>query len=176
MSYKPTPGTIPHRVIEHLKTLPPGTELSTGVLADFVGQPKASMAACLNAPRSHGALRSRKHPEGYMLWSLGDGVPLPRPEDYDPNLEAKQVVVPAPSLFEERKPRPLEPRQAAPEAPAPAPTPSPTPAPSAPKAEPARAKFGIYSDGTFCVQRGQDAIWLNTSETADLMRFLGARS
>lgn len=164
MSYKPTPGTIPHRVIEHLKTLPPGTELSTAVLADFVGQPKSSMASCLSLPRDHGALKSRKHPAGYMMWSLGDSTPAPKPDDYDKTLESKQVVVPAVSpSYAPNPPRKDNVTQVQ--------RPEPQPDP-----DPNRALFGLYSDNTFCVQRDQDAIWLTASEYNELRDFILNRS
>ena len=35
-----------------------------------------------------------------------------------------------------------------------------------------RAKFGVYSDNTFCIQRGTDAIWLYPEEFHELAEFI----
>ena len=116
-------------------------------------------------------LKSRKHPGGFSMWSLGDGVPEPKPHDYEPDEPLRRK-------FDERKPRPMVPSKPPVYTP---PAPTPAPAPKAAEPEPVaepdtdRAKFGVYSDGTFCVQRGAEAIWLTASETTELMRFLGAR-
>jgi hypothetical protein len=142
--YVPQPGTIPHRVISHLKTMPPGTELSSAVLADAISQPRGIIASCLNAPRKHGALSSRMK-NGLMVWRLGNGVPEPMPPDYEPD-------------------EPLVTKSAG--------KPNPAPQPSAWRADQAAATFGIYSDGTFCVQRGTEAIWLDPMETKKLAEFI----
>lgn len=174
--YVPQPGTIPHKVVEHLKTQPPGTELSTSELAELIGQPRNSMAACLNSPRNHGALKSRKLDTGVFVWSLGDGTPPPKPDDYVPDeplhRKAPDVQPKPASPFELRKPRGMNPREtpAGPPSPAPAPRPAPMP-----KQDRDRAKFGVYSDNTFCIQRGTDAIWLTPEEFKDLAEFIAEK-
>lgn len=180
--YIPQPGTIPHKVIEHLKALPAGTEMSTAVLADVIGQPRNSMAACLNSPRNNGALKSRRAENGVFFWSLGDGNPLPPPEDHEPDEPLRRpapAVVPKPaSPFDLRQPRPIKPR----DTPAPASQAEPVihrsePAPAlAPAPAGDRAKFGVYSDNTFCIQRGTDAIWLEPEEFQELAEFIGKTS
>jgi hypothetical protein len=178
-SYTTQPGTVPHRVIEHLKAQPPGTELSTAELAEAVGQPAGSMNGFLSSPRNHGALHAEKK-HGLLFWSLGDGAPLAPPADREPD-EPLRPVPKTPkktaSLFDVRQPRDIKPSKAAapviePGIPIPivrivpaVPQPAPTPAAD-------RAKFGAYSDGTFCIQRGTDTIWLSASEAKELAEFV----
>lgn len=178
--YSPQPGTIPHRVIEHLKTLPPGTELASAVLAEIIGQETRQMAACLVYPRKHGVLVMRQHEDGNHVWSLGNGMPTPPPEDNEPD----EPLHPVPKMpkkpaspFDLRKPRTLVARDAArTRGKDPQPVQAQAAAPvTHTEPDTNRAKYGIYSDGTFCVQRGVDAIWLTPSETEELGRFLQFR-
>lgn len=89
--YIPQPGTIPFRVIEHLKTLPKGSEISTPDLCealdlDLTGPFRAYMEGALR----NGALKSTVKPRGsrnVAHWSLGDGVPMPQPEPEEEALE-----------------------------------------------------------------------------------------
>lgn len=77
MTYKTQPGTIPHRAVEYLRTLPPGTEVSTATLADAVGhEGDTNLAPFLLAAVKHGAIvpRKVKGVRSYF-WSLGDGTP-----------------------------------------------------------------------------------------------------
>lgn len=72
MSYVPRPGTVPARVIEHLRSLPPGTELTTKQLADAVETD--GVAAYLQVVAAHGLLVRRKEGAGPTCpayWRLG---------------------------------------------------------------------------------------------------------
>jgi hypothetical protein len=84
--YTPQPGTIPARVIKHLQTLPPGTFVSTAALSELLDIQLYSVASSLAHPRSMGVVVSR-HTESNrraLEWALGDGKPLPLPDDYEP--------------------------------------------------------------------------------------------
>lgn len=86
MAYETQPGTIPHRAVEHLKTLAAGTELSTAELAEALDVEPGTLIPCLAAPRKHGVLTIRKvEGERSMRWRLGDGTPEPLPPDYEPD-------------------------------------------------------------------------------------------
>lgn len=92
MSYEPQPGTIPHRAIEHLKTLPAGAEISTAVFCGGLGQSTNNFPAVMRPAVDGGAVRSRRKPGtgGNLLWwSLGDGTHVKREEEPDSEDEAK---------------------------------------------------------------------------------------
>lgn len=79
MAYATQPGTFPHRVVQFLKTKPPGFEISSADLAEAMDFERYAVIPCLVSPRKHGALAVRKV-EGVvggvcLLWRLGDGVP-----------------------------------------------------------------------------------------------------
>lgn len=76
--YAPTPGSVSHRVIEHLRTLGPGAEMPTAQLAICANFDSKQAAAFLAAALKAGALARRKEPKGrQMLWRVGNGEPLP---------------------------------------------------------------------------------------------------
>ena len=77
MSYTPMPGTIAFRVIEILKKLPPGTNLSSAALSEELGQPADyQLHPVLQVARKKGAIKAFR-PVGarFTQWSLGDGTP-----------------------------------------------------------------------------------------------------
>lgn len=167
-SYIPQPGTIPHRAIEHLRTLGPGAQLSTAALANDLDQPTESLTASLAVPRKRGALRAEKGANGRsMMWSLGDGTPEQPPHDYEDD-------------------RPLKTRASAPVAkwqssvfdvvapPAAPPDPADH---SASEPEPStrgRFRYAYHSDGTLLVVKGTASIHLGAIEARELFAF-GAR-
>jgi hypothetical protein len=101
MAYDPPPGTIQARVIDHLRSLPPGTQLRTAELVAAVGLelgPNASLHNYMTTAIKHGAVVQHPDPTDRrrMLWWLGDGTPperqLPegeRAEDDDAPLERR---------------------------------------------------------------------------------------
>lgn len=93
MIYQPQPGSIPYRVIQHLETLPEGTELSTAELNEFLGQPAdLSLAPFLQNARKGGLLESRvPRGERASMWKLA-GSSLDSNEDDMPMI---QRTVPA---------------------------------------------------------------------------------
>lgn len=92
MTYQPQPGTVPYRVITWLKLQPKGAEFPSAVIAEELGIIPSHIPASLDVPAKHGAIARRK--EGNLiLWSLGDGTPLPQPFD----LERDEPLNPLPS-------------------------------------------------------------------------------
>lgn len=87
MTHTTQPGTLPHRVVAHLRTLPPGTKVPTPVLAEALGCDAPSLSMLLETPRKHGVLAAeRATTQGRpLLWSLGDGNPAgPAGDDEQP--------------------------------------------------------------------------------------------
>lgn len=173
MSYTPIRGTIPWRVIEFLKLQPRGMEFSSAALAEAIGHDGASIAVCLTTALEHGALKGEKRvpPLGGQktyFWSLGDGTPLPKPSDYEPD---------------EPLPR-RNPSKPTAQALAPAATPSAADAVVKPKdpAKPSKAQavatlnravFGWFSDGCLVIrQQGAADVQLSQEETDDLVKFI----
>ena len=87
MTYTTTPGTIPHRVVEHLKAQPSGTSISTCELADALGVEKYGITTTLQTAVRAGVLKSQSKPgdKRLLYWSLGDGVAQPPSADPDDN-------------------------------------------------------------------------------------------
>lgn len=81
-TYNVQPGTFPARVVAHLQALPPGTELSSAVLADELGQPGANIPSMLDYARQHGVLKARRYGR-ILFWSLGDGTPAVQQRDQE---------------------------------------------------------------------------------------------
>ncbi len=96
-TYTPLPGTIPARVIAHLKTLPAGSELPTAALCEEIGQTATSgFGACVARALQAGLMAVRKAPDsGLLYWSLGDGEPqAPATQDIQ---EPEDAPSPAPA-------------------------------------------------------------------------------
>lgn len=65
------PGTVARAAIQYLMTLPPGTELPSGTLAEAIGHSPDGIGAYLTPSATAGLLNRRKTPNGFALWSLG---------------------------------------------------------------------------------------------------------
>lgn len=173
MNYLTQPGTIPHLAIEHLRTLPPGTKLSTAELAEAIGHDKAILAACLRSPRDHGAVCSEQIPgsPAHRWW-------IPTEQDAKkPEPTPEPIQGPAPA----RKPRPKP-------APKPEPAIKPEPQPEPPKPqpvdlqpqkvvpseliEPTGLRFGVFDDGSMLIDDGIAVIALDKQEARRLARFI----
>lgn len=98
-AYVPQPGTIPARAVDYLRTLAAGIEVPTAVLGEALDQPSSTIYVCLEAAVNSGLVRKRrKDGERFMLWSIGDGVPISRarPVDDEPDDHPiEQRIVPA---------------------------------------------------------------------------------
>ena len=94
MTYHTQPGTIPHRVVEHLKTLPRDSKMSSAELFDALGMENAggSMNAFLSTAIAAGIIKSEPDPNDRRrsLFSLGDGVPEEPPHDFEPDEPLKR--------------------------------------------------------------------------------------
>lgn len=71
-TYTPQPGTIPARAVAFLQTLPPGTEMQSGPLADALGVGISGFGSWLDYAVRNGAISCVKR-EGRLYWSLGRG-------------------------------------------------------------------------------------------------------
>jgi len=82
MTYESQPGTIPHRLILHLQSLPEGTELSAAESAKVLELESARglRKACEPAVR-HGALSIRIAGPRLSWYRLGDGAMQSEQED-----------------------------------------------------------------------------------------------
>jgi hypothetical protein len=67
------PGTVAHSAVEHLRTLPVGTELSSHALASAIGQYTEGFGRFL-APSLRAGLLARRKAAGIALWSLGSNA------------------------------------------------------------------------------------------------------
>ena len=109
MTYVPQPGTVPHRVITWLKLQPIGAEFPSAVIAEELGIIPSHIPSSLEVPAKHGAIAKRK--EGALImWSLGNGVPQPKPADYEPDVPLEQLP-PIKRRPERQKPKVAKPMQ-----------------------------------------------------------------
>ena len=151
MSYNPPKGTIPYRVIEFLKLQQSGSSYSSAELAEAIGHEGANISVYLKAAIEHGAIAvERRAAKGCATiklnyFSLGDGVPLPKPEDdeeYDTTPPAPQMST-KPTLTQR------------------------------PATQGRSLVFGYFSDGTLVIRQpdGKE-ILLSQEETKSLVKFL----
>lgn len=162
MTYETTPGTLPHRALEYLKSRPPGTELSTAVFADIMGADIAgfstTMANCLRA----GLMKATTKPGNRRLlyWSLGDGVPPSAQAGEEDESPPQQTIVPAsPGKWD---------------ASLPASTPIP-PAPTGSLHKPKPLRVAEFSDGTMVLEKDGQTMSLDKQETTLLIAFVERR-
>ena len=64
------PGTVAYAAVAYLRTLKPGTELSTAALASCVGQPTSGFGTLLQ-PAVKAELLNKRMQSGLLMWSLG---------------------------------------------------------------------------------------------------------
>lgn len=196
--YDPPKGSLAYRIIEYMKTLPPGKQIASGPLAEAMGQPSSAVITALLKPEAHG-LVVKERVDGFYRWRLGDGVPLNPDAERDP-LPPRQIITRA----SPGKPEPLDkPKVAAPGKPKPAPAPEPLPEPVKRPAAPAAApqapfqgvdmdavarpkepepvktenrplRFGWWNDGEVTMIKGDSTITLTPDESRKLLLFLSA--
>lgn len=172
MTYQTQPGTLPHRVVQHLNSLPPGTVMTTVELCEALDAEPAgfstSMANCVRM----GVLKRYITPSNRRLlaWSLGDGVPPP--EDAEPELApiapprrqlanvVNTLVVQPPKTDKPIAPRHYRGR------------PAKTDAGTAAATD---FRAALWTDGTLQIWRGEDLVLLTAREAAQLRQLLGAR-
>lgn len=76
-TYTPHPGTLPDKALQYLRTLPPGTWVSTAVINEAIGQdPTYQLSAALSRARYTGLVTCRRAKNApFFEWTLGDGTP-----------------------------------------------------------------------------------------------------
>lgn len=164
--YEPLPGSIPDRIIRHLKQHPAGTELATAVLAELVGQPPSAICPILKPARDHGVLQARRLPNhgNNLFWSLGSADKV---ED-----EAEEGSAAAPPAL-----------PAAPETAQPAPhlrKPGGKKTPAGPQSAgqglidgPVRGFCcALFSDGRLVLETPGQSMTLSADQTRELVRYL----
>lgn len=72
-AYIPQPGTIPARALAWFDDQPPNAEVTTGVLAEALGQPMASIITSLETAVQKGMLRREKR-DGRLFWRRGTAI------------------------------------------------------------------------------------------------------
>lgn len=175
-AYEPQPWSIPYRVIEFLKTQPPGKQFAVAVIAEHLDQRRDAILPCLEAPIKHGVIRKEKI-DGIVKLSLGDGTPLPETDDNE--LPVSQMITPATKWGGET------PEQT----PAPAPNPAPKPkatkrttssgididrAHAAKKDKPVDPGFSFtyHSAGTLTVSKDGQQVTLTMDECTTISRLV----
>lgn len=183
MTYTTQPGTLPHRVVEHLRSLPPGAKVSTPDLVVLLDADPSCLAASLASPRKHGLLvaEQAKTMGRPMLWSLGTGAAQPAVADADPPVRsvkrAEVAEVPRVPLFPTvavAKPAPAETKAAprateAPQAETKA-TKSETPA----AAEPAKVavRAAVWSSGELAIETADETFVFDKTVAREVIAFL----
>lgn len=166
MTYIPQPGTIPARVLAHLKDLPPRTELMSSVLLDAIGQPPefegftSCMRACVDAGLIIKRLEGRR-----AFWRLPTA-----PEDLikaQPplgNIE-QQVTLQDHTAIDDAEPdnRPRASKT---------PTRKVAKAQAERQAEPDAFACGLFSDGRLVLEMPERTVLLKPEWTSKLMAFL----
>lgn len=169
--YEPVPGTIPHQVIKHLESMPPGTKLTSAELIESMGQTQTQLvnlgSLMVTAVREGWVKKQPKPMSRLVLWSLGDRKPLQQAdatsvEDDDddtrdlagptptPNLAVASVFAMARSTEVEAKP-------------------ADTAAPQA-----SRFRCALFNDGTLYIHSNGVEHTLPTEHTRQLLRYLDA--
>ncbi len=175
ITYAPRAGSAPALVIEHLQGLSPGAELPTAVLAEAVDIESACLPSCLEYAVKHGMLAREKRGTR-LYWRLGNGVPLPVPDDDDP---PRQRVVKTEGAALPDLPRWPGLDTLPPPAPAPKKR-GPKPGTGAMQLVPrcgdavgsAVLRIALWSDGQFVIERGSERIEFTRHETQQIVGYL----
>lgn len=167
--YEPVAGTIPHKVIQHLESLPPGTKLTTGQLIEALGQTHVTnLSSVLIPPVKAGWIKREPKPySNQVLWSLGDRTPINQ-QPTDPDDDTSDLAGPMPtpnlaaaSVFTLAKP-------AATTAPTPTTAAQPSPAPD--------FRCALYNDGQLYIKSNGTEHTLPTDHTRLLVHYLESMS
>lgn len=174
--YVPQPGTIPHRVIQYLQRLAPGTGIANAPLADELDIVANSITACMQPALHHGLVK-RERIDGIIHWKLGDGTPAPAAPDADedPEMASKIVITPAAAAAKAASNDKLaqrlekaikrdtrceaEPTELGIQIPLELPDPEPV--------------FGAFSDGSLSIEQGGTFLRLGEKQAQALQAFMG---
>lgn len=129
MAYNPPKNTIPAKVLDYLRSQPPGTRIASAPLLAAIGVDHIAggLQPYLRAAMQHGAIGCVPDPADTRrsVWFLGDGTPSKQRDDDDDDLPDKPVTACRPVL--RTNPPPVPPEVLKPPAPEPAPPPPPPP-------------------------------------------------
>lgn len=160
MTYSPPAGTIPHKVIEFLRSKPAGFEASTAELAEAIGQENLSLSPYLVAAREHGVLKTDKRSptpgaQHTLFWSLGGEFITAKPADPQPKKVQKPIVIHTiPTRIPTAKPAAVA-------------------KPERPATQQKQPIFGWFSDGSMVIrQPGAEDVTLSPAAAADLKSFI----
>jgi hypothetical protein len=158
-TYTPQPGTIPAKVIQALSLLEPGTELTSTVLLEAIGQPPGyeGFSTAMILAVDHGLVHKRV--EGRRaFWSLPCG-------------QAIRVEVPAPS---EPAAAPAKPSKArpAPEVATLPEVPTCTVSQTVDPVPTGSFACALFSDGRLVIEQGPRTTVLSEDETRALVGYL----
>lgn len=174
-TYDPQPGTIPYRVIQHLRSQPKGDDFSTAQLAEALEIDITSLGGSMLTPVKHGLIARRKDPDtGLVYWRLGNGIPLIQPDDEDkdePLTDLRERKKTPAAELAKLLGQPHTPRNSAK---ARAPAAAPAPAQDAPACEPAALRVGVFSDGSVTLERDGTCLALDRDDLAMVRAFIGA--
>ena len=98
MAYELQPGTIPHAIVEHLRGLGPGVEISCKQAAVVAGRDDASgLRSVLKQAITAGLIAVRVVSPRYSWYRLGDGIEIVDETD-DTDIRRVSAMA-APSIF-----------------------------------------------------------------------------
>ncbi len=191
MDYMPGAGTVPARVVAYLHSLPAGTEVGTGIIAEAIDADIAAIFAGTNAACIANLIERQKIGSRY-LWSRGSRhvdaefikahppkrhVEIPAPIPMAERLATPRTIpvddTPPPTLAMAaslRTEREIPPPESSPPEPAPQPVERPRQRITAPPER--EIRFGLWSDGSLCVERNGRIETFNSEEAQKLARFL----
>jgi len=192
--YYPHPATVAYKVIEHLNTQRPGTQIASAPLAEAIGSDASTLNNSMGAAVNAGLVK-RQRIMGLWHWSLGNGVPVAdaqlddadallnpviKGDDlaaiiarHNASLEKPAVAVPAPGVDMDRAPKPKPKAKPGPKPGAKAkPVKLVVPRKVYPEAEPTGLSFGWSSSGVVTLHKAGQMITLDPVEAAKLQAFL----
>lgn len=165
--YEPQPGTLTHRIVEHLKKHP-GKKFAVRVLADQMEQPRDYILPSLESAIKHGVVRKEKI-DGLIKLSLGNGTPTDS-LDPDDGPISKQITpetrwgdapaAKAPEPVVEVKPKGQQQKKPASVK---APTEQPQPEPFA---------YGYHSSGVLSVSKDGQTVEMTPDEAGKIAHFI----
>ena len=142
--------------IEHLRTLPPDTSLSSAELSEVVGCPSDCLQGNFATAMRYGLIRRERDPEDgrRVRWALGEGKPTAAGDD-QPAEDSEQPLNPALSHAEVRAPALAKPAT-----------------PFAAPLERRGVRCALWSDGSLVIEAGELRLQLDRAEATSVMQYL----
>lgn len=154
------PRGLAAAALDHLRSLPPGSVVSSATLADAIGvSPPSQLSSILGYPVAHGLIIKTKDPENQNRnrWALGDGTPpsaAAEEDEFDTDPPVHRVV-------------PMHDWRAQLSA---------AMAKKRDRAAPASARqlrIALFSDGALVIHRGEEVLSFDQAETRQICQYLG---